>query len=104
MLARVGAKFVVVFDVAAREIRTWDNLGRVEDVATGSAAGPAAAYLFGLNLAEPGLPLELNQGRFAGRPSKLRVRRNSAGQMLVSGAVWPVSHGYLDPLAIHAGD
>lgn len=104
MLARVGAKFVVVFDVAAREIRTWDNLGRVEDVATGSAAGPAAAYLFGLNLAEPGLPLDLNQGRFAGRPSKLRVRRNSAGQMLVSGAVWPVSHGYLDPLAIHAGD
>lgn len=50
-LARVGAKFVYVFDPDAREGRTWDNGGAVEDVATGSAAGPAAAYLAAHGLA-----------------------------------------------------
>jgi trans-2,3-dihydro-3-hydroxyanthranilate isomerase len=41
----VGAKFVYVLDPERPEGRTWDNAGRVEDVATGSAAGPAAGYL-----------------------------------------------------------
>ena len=41
------AKFVYVLDPAAREGRTWDNLGEVEDAATGSAAGSAAAFLVG---------------------------------------------------------
>ena len=45
LLAECGAKFVYVLDPAAPEGRTWDNAGRVEDVATGSAAGPAAGYL-----------------------------------------------------------
>jgi trans-2,3-dihydro-3-hydroxyanthranilate isomerase len=96
LLAALGAKFVLVLDVAGREMRTWDNLGRVEDVATGSAAGPAAAYLFSLGLADPNLPMELAQGRFAGRPSKLQVRRDTFDRLLVSGEVWPVSHGFLD--------
>jgi trans-2,3-dihydro-3-hydroxyanthranilate isomerase len=103
LLAPLGAKFVFVLDVASREIRTWDNHGRVEDVATGSAAGPAAAYLLDLELATPGEPLELVQGRFAGRPSELRVRQNASHQLLVSGEVWPVSEGYLDPLALCTG-
>ena len=38
----VGAKFAYVLDPQRPEGRTWDNAGRVEDVATGSAAGPAA--------------------------------------------------------------
>lgn len=42
-LASVGAKFAYVFDPDRREGRSWDNAGAVEDVATGSAAGPAAA-------------------------------------------------------------
>src|SRR5947199_1650817 len=84
-LAAFGAKFFFLFDVEAREIRTWDNLGKVEDVATGSAAGPAAAYLFSLGLADPGVPMELAQGRFAGRPSKLQIRRDPSGRLLVSG-------------------
>jgi PhzF family phenazine biosynthesis protein len=103
MLAAFGAKFVLVFDVAGLEVRTWDNLGRVEDVATGSAAGPAAAYLFRLGLADPGLPLEIAQGRFADRPSKIRIRRDKLGALLVSGEVWPVAHGFLDPNAVLAG-
>jgi len=97
LLSVHGAKFVFVLDVAGRELRTWDNLGRVEDVATGSAAGPAAAYLFSLGLADPNLPVELAQGRFAGRPSRIRVIRDERGGLLVSGEVWPVAHGFLDP-------
>lgn len=102
-LAALGAKFVLVLDVAGLEVRTWDNLGRVEDVATGSAAGPAAAYLFDLGLADPNLPLELAQGRFAHRPSKIRVRRDTVGGLLVRAEVWPVAHGFLDPNAMQVG-
>jgi len=96
-LAALGAKFVLVLDVDGRELRTWDNLGRVEDVATGSAAGPVGAYLFGHGLADPALPIELAQGRFAGRPSALMVRRDNDNNLFVSGDVWPVMQGVLDP-------
>ena len=96
LLAAIGAKFVLVLDVAGRELRTWDNLGRVEDVATGSAAGPVAAYLYNLGLADPAQPIAIAQGRFTGRPSKIEVRRDEAARLLVSGEVWPVSHGFLE--------
>ena len=96
LLSQVGAKFVLPLDVAGREMRSWDNLGRVEDVATGSAAGPAAAYLYSLDLADSSLPIELSQGRFAGRPSKIRVRRGEGENIFVSGEVWAISHGSLD--------
>lgn len=102
LLMSVGAKFVLVLDAAGREVRTWDNLGRVEDVATGSAAGPAAAYLFAHNFADPSDPLEIAQGRFAGRPSKLKITRRSLNRLSVSGEVWPVAHGFLEPELISA--
>jgi trans-2,3-dihydro-3-hydroxyanthranilate isomerase len=95
-LQAFGAKFILLLAVEARELRTWDNLGRVEDVATGSAAGPAAAYLWNLALAAPTDSIEFAQGRFAGRPSKITVARDAQQQLLVSGEVWPVSHGFLD--------
>jgi trans-2,3-dihydro-3-hydroxyanthranilate isomerase len=72
-LARFGAKFVYVFDVNGKEGRTWDNDGRVEDIATGSAAGPAGAYLVARGLASSGQTIEISQGRFVGRPSCLFV-------------------------------
>lgn len=103
LLAALGAKFVLVLEVGGRELRTWDNLGRVEDVATGSAAGPAAAYLFSLGIADPNLPMELAQGRFAGRPSKIRISRDSLNRLLVSGEVWPVAHGFFDLNATQVG-
>lgn len=96
LLLSVGAKFVLVLDPAGRELRTWDNRGRVEDVATGSAAGPVAAYLFAHNLADPKAPLELAQGRFANRPSKIRVQQDFRNRLLVSGEVWPVAQGSLE--------
>jgi len=70
-LARFGAKFVYVFDVKRKEGRTWDNDGRVEDIATGSAAGPAGAYLVAHGLVSPAHTITISQGRFVGRPSSL---------------------------------
>jgi trans-2,3-dihydro-3-hydroxyanthranilate isomerase len=45
LLKIYDAKFAYVFDPETLECRTWDNLGLVEDAATGSAAGPLCAYL-----------------------------------------------------------
>lgn len=95
-LDMLGAKFVFVLDVENRELRTWDNFGRVEDVATGSAAGPAAAYLFAEGLADLDVTVELAQGRFTGRPSEIEVQRRADGALLVRGQVWPVCQGVLD--------
>ena len=64
LLAECGAKFVYVLDPAAAEGRTWDNAGRVEDVATGSAAGPAAGYLIEHGLHPAAEPFAIAQGRF----------------------------------------
>ena len=100
-LAVVGAKFVLVLDVTARELRTWDNLGRVEDVATGSAAGPVAAYLRANDFAATDERIEIAQGRFVNRPSKISVRADHHGTLYVSGAVWPVAQGTLDPGVLH---
>ncbi|MCS4478411.1 PhzF family phenazine biosynthesis protein, partial [Clostridium botulinum] len=67
MLKEVGAKFAYIFDVNYIEGRTWDNQGNVEDVATGSAAGPLGAYLYKHNIFNVGHEIIINQGRFVGR-------------------------------------
>jgi PhzF family phenazine biosynthesis protein len=103
LLGAVGAKFVLVFDVEGREARTWDNLGQVEDVATGSAAGPAAAYLLQHGMADTHSSIEILQGRFADRPSRIVVNQDKEGRLLVSGEVWPVGHGVLDMDPVEAG-
>ena len=94
ILGECGAKFVYVLDPTTPEGRTWDNAGRVEDVATGSAAGPAAAYLI-RHGAHPGeTSLRIAQGRFTGRPSTIAVRRESTDDHYwVGGPVAPVAHG-----------
>ena len=99
LLASFGAKFVYVLDLEAREGRTWDNAGRVEDIATGSAAGPAGAYLAEHGIADPAAEIIVNQGRFVGRPSQMRVevRRDADDRwhVSVSGDVTPVGEGVL---------
>lgn len=97
-LANFGAKFVFVLDVETLEGRTWDNDGRVEDIATGSAAGPAGAFLVAHGRAVPDVPLTIRQGRFLGRPSELRVTviGATASSVLVGGGVVPVGHGTLE--------
>ena len=98
LLATVGAKFVYVFDVENSEGRTWDNYGRVEDIATGSAAGPAAAYLVAHGLAKSGEKIVLAQGRFVSRPSELyaTVRGGPVLSVSVRGQVCFVGSGTLN--------
>jgi trans-2,3-dihydro-3-hydroxyanthranilate isomerase len=96
ILQSLSAKFVLVLDVESKEVRTWDNLGKVEDIATGSAAGPAAAYLIRNGICTSETDIELSQGRFIKRPSKLRVHQTADCRLLVSGEVWPVNHGRLE--------
>lgn len=94
LLASHGAKFIYVLDINGREGRSWDNAGRVEDVATGSAAGPAAAYLHKHGLAL-GRTLTIQQGRFVGRPSRIEAELVIEGMELadvrVSGEVVEVA-------------
>jgi trans-2,3-dihydro-3-hydroxyanthranilate isomerase len=72
LLASYGAKFIYVLDIGTFEGRTWDNAGKVEDIATGSAAGPAAVYIFRQGLIQKN-PIMIFQGRFCGRPSEIEV-------------------------------
>lgn len=97
LLATVGAKFAYIFDVERREGRTWDNAGRVEDIATGSAAGPTAAYLVRHGLAPLDEAQVLAQGRFLNRHSALHaiVSGQSELTVRVGGQVCLVGRGAL---------
>ena len=95
-LATVDAKFVYVFDPERREGRTWNNSGVTEDIATGSAAGPAAAYLLEHHLADPQEEIVLQQGRFVGRRSTMSIRAEADADLWVGGPVAPVASGRLD--------
>lgn len=91
-LVEVGAKFAYILDTENAEGRTWDNLGAVEDVATGSAAGPAGAYLQRHCGAHN--EITLRQGRFAGRPSLLQVSIDAGtGAITVGGGVAVLAEG-----------
>lgn len=86
LLGEFGAKFIYVLDVQNFEGRTWSNDGSVEDVATGSAAGPAAAYLTKHDIASPNTQIMISQGRFVGRPSVIEVHVETIGDSVSN--VW----------------
>lgn len=93
LLHGYGAKFAYVFDLQAMEGRTWDFSG-LEDVATGSAAGPVGAYLCEHGICQAGEKIILHQGRFLGRPSELQVvKEQETGNMFVSGNVSIIAKG-----------
>ena len=98
-LAAVGAQFAYLLDPDGLEGRHWANDGRTEDIATGSAAGTAGAYLARAGRAVLNQPFALHQGRFTGRPSQIQVEpRGSAGdvaRILVGGQVALVAEGTL---------
>jgi PhzF family phenazine biosynthesis protein len=92
LLNEIGAKFVYVLDINTREGRTWDNAGLVEDIATGSAAGPAGAYLVQHGAAKTDETILIQQGRFLNRPSQLYVTVTPSG-VQVGGDVCMVARG-----------
>ncbi|WP_439887461.1 PhzF family phenazine biosynthesis protein [Pseudomonas sp. MBLB4123] len=94
-LRACGAAFVFLLDVDSREGRTWDPAGVIEDVATGSAAGPVAAFLVEQGLHGRDETFSLNQGRFLHRPSTLRVCVGAEGRVRVGGHVQLVARGEL---------
>jgi PhzF family phenazine biosynthesis protein len=100
ILEACGAKFAYVYDVAQSEGRTWGNKGTVEDIATGSAAGPVAAYLCKHGLLRVGQELTINQGKYVGRASQLKAKvlgtEKDFGEIEVSGKVRMVSSSILD--------
>ena len=102
LLKSVGAKFVYIFDIINFEGRTWDNDGVVEDIATGSAAGPTAAYLTKHKLSPFDQPIIISQGRFLGRPSEIEAyvetKYNSPINIWVSGDVVKVADMNFVPL------
>ncbi|MCP2324200.1 PhzF family phenazine biosynthesis protein [Hamadaea flava] len=83
-LAAVGAQFAYLLDVAAMEGRHWNNDGVVEDVATGSGAGCAAAFLRRHGRIGDGEPTTLSQGRFTGRPSTMTIAAHGQGEDIES--------------------
>jgi trans-2,3-dihydro-3-hydroxyanthranilate isomerase len=98
-MAGIGAQFAYLLDAAALEGRHWNNDGVVEDVATGSGAGCAAAYLRRHGRMGDGEPATLRQGRFTGRPSEMTVIAHGAGEAIrsveVAGDVVLVAEGRL---------
>jgi PhzF family phenazine biosynthesis protein len=95
-LADAGAEFVYALAVGDEvEGRTWDRAGIGEDAATGSAAGPTAAFLIEQGHLAASATLELRQGRFVERPSLLRARMQ-AGEAWVGGEVRATGEGHLE--------
>jgi trans-2,3-dihydro-3-hydroxyanthranilate isomerase len=106
LLSSVNAQYAYVVDLQQLEGRHWTNDGLLEDIATGSGAGTAAAYLVRHGVIEPNVERILQQGRFAGRPSEIRIQANGTRadirNVLVGGDVTLVGHGSLHVLPAKA--
>jgi trans-2,3-dihydro-3-hydroxyanthranilate isomerase len=91
-----GAEFAVLIDPQAREQRHWNNDGKLEDYATGSAASVVGAYLARHGVLRNGEVLQLKQGRHAGRPSEILVRVDvSTHRVHIGGRVQRIGGGRL---------
>ncbi|MER6425364.1 PhzF family phenazine biosynthesis protein [Streptomyces sp. NPDC001137] len=101
-LAALGAQFAYLLDATALEGRHWSNDGLLEDVATGSGAGCAAAYLRRHNRIGDGQTVTLHQGRLTGRASQMAISAHGEGQdihsVTVGGEVAFVAEGHLREL------
>lgn len=96
-LLEIKAKFFYVLDVENKRGRTWDNAGLVEDIATGSSAGPVGAFLVKNGFEKVNAQIRLSQGEFLNRKSELRVFVNGNGSrvddILVEGDVVKIGRG-----------
>ncbi|MGZ3811457.1 MAG: PhzF family phenazine biosynthesis protein [Mucilaginibacter sp.] len=95
----LGAMFIGIIEIPTLRIRTGDNLGMVEDIATGSLAGPAGAYLVKNGFQKAGTVIKINQGENLGRPSQLFVEvgldNGELTDVYVSGNVCKISQSIL---------
>lgn len=97
-LAGFKAKFVYIFDSATLECRTWDNNGNIEDVATGSAAGPLCAYLTKHGLKNFDEIIDIHQGKFVNRPSVIQgwvTKTSNSTKVFICGEVTFFAEGDL---------
>lgn len=102
-LNKFGAKFVYAFDSTTLTCRTWDNIAKTEDVATGSAAGPLCAYLVKEKIKSYNETIALSQGEFVGRPSMIEGFVNKENQeIFITGDVAFLAQGEIDSQAIKA--
>jgi PhzF family phenazine biosynthesis protein len=94
-LEKINAKFFYILDPEGLQGRTWDNFGLIEDIATGSAAGPVGAFLVKNKLAEVDKKIILKQGDFVGRPSQMNILVSKIGDIFVEGEVCKIATGDL---------
>lgn len=91
-----GAMFIGILEIPTLSIRTWDNLGTAEDIATGSLAGPSGAFLVKHGFHQQGATIQINQGHNLGRPAKLMVEVDpNNSDVFVSGYVCKISENML---------
>jgi trans-2,3-dihydro-3-hydroxyanthranilate isomerase len=93
-LRSIGAQGCYLFcldpldpDAPARARFFGPNVGIAEEPATGSAAGPLAAYLVAHELASERRPVVIEQGSGMGRPSRIEVRVSGGGVRVSGNAV-----------------
>jgi trans-2,3-dihydro-3-hydroxyanthranilate isomerase len=67
----------------------------VEDIASGSAAGPVGAFLVKNKLAEVDKTIILKRGDFIGRPSQMNILVSKIGDIFVEGDVCKIATGEL---------
>jgi trans-2,3-dihydro-3-hydroxyanthranilate isomerase len=95
-----GAQFLGLLDIETRSIRTGANDGSVEDIATGSLAGPACAFLVRHGLEMPDSRIRLEQGRNLSRDSilftELRSCPGHSPDVWVSGSICKIASGTLE--------
>jgi len=95
-----GAQFIGLLDIGSRSIRTGNNDGSVEDIATGSLAGPSGAFLVAHGLEKEDRVIGFQQGRNLGRDSKLYVTLVPCGDgsldVMVRGGVCKIARGVME--------
>tara|TARA_R100000306_G_scaffold62558_1_gene73295 strand:+ start:1638 stop:2420 length:783 start_codon:yes stop_codon:yes gene_type:complete len=98
-LEQIGADYAYLFDPQTFEGRHWNNDGVLEDLATGSAAGPVGCFAVKHGLALTSGPIKLRQGHFINRPSELEVTvtgtRDDITGVHVAGSVSIMGQGTL---------
>ena len=99
-LHSLGIPFIGLLDIASRSIRTGNNEGSVEDIATGSLAGPSGAFLVAHGLEKADAVIEIQQGKNLGRDSKLYVQLvtcpDGTMDVMVKGSVCKIAWGEME--------